>query len=376
MTYDDKDQLRSFKPVAKVRHFSDEHPWDPSEVKIDSRVVTVDSLYRRLEANEIDLHPAFQRNQDLWQNKEKSWFIESLLLGIPIPTFYFDTTIDSRWVVIDGLQRLTTLKQFFFEGLRLTELQYLKAYENITYHDLPRSLVRRILETQFNINAVLPGAPERVVFDIFRRINTGGITLNSQEIRNALNQGNATFLISDLSDILIYSGILGRNYKNDRQQVGELINRFIAFRIFDYDAYVFDDMDYFLNESLVDINEGIIPLSLSEIRAGFDQAVSLSSAVFGENAFRKVNLKNGRKSQVNKALFEVITVEFSLLNNAQINTIVNNRDSFIKGFYEFIESDREMNIAISHGTQEGRRVRARFASMRRFIQEFVDDHGT
>lgn len=360
--------------VLKVdRHNNDHHPWDPSEVKIDSRIVTVDSIYRRLQAGEIDLHPAFQRNQDLWKSREKSRFIESLLLGIPIPTFYFDTTDDSKWIVIDGLQRLTTLQQFFFEDFRLSDLQYLTRYEDTGFDDLPRSLSRRILETQFNINAVLPGAPERVVFDIFRRINTGGVTLTQQEIRNALNQGRATKLLNDLSDILISSDVLGESYKNDRQQVGELANRFIAFKILGYENYLASDMDAFLNQALVYINERATESDISFLIDSFTSAIELSAAIFGKNSFRKVS-STGKRSQVNKAIFEILVFNLSVLTREEIEILQNYKEDFKKDFYDLIYNYKLMNIAISHGTQEPNRVRDRFQIMELYVKEFIYAH--
>ena len=118
-------------------------PWNPNDSKIDTKLVTIDIIKKRLENNEIDLNPDFQRHGGIWSDQQKSWLIESLLIRIPLPTFYFDATNEDRWVVIDGLQRLTTLKQFLLEGFQLRRMQYLSVYDGYSFSGLPRHLQRR-----------------------------------------------------------------------------------------------------------------------------------------------------------------------------------------------------------------------------------------
>lgn len=149
----------------------------------------------------------------IWQPKKQSLLIESILIRIPLPAFYIDASDDKRWIIIDGLQRLTTLYNFIIEEddkkrLHLRDLEFLgkqlrldaPAKERLdTWDKLPRDLQRRIDETQVTLYLVQPGTPAKVKFNIFKRINTGGVPLSGQEIRNALNLGKSTDLLNELA---------------------------------------------------------------------------------------------------------------------------------------------------------------------------------
>ena len=135
------------------------------------------------------LRPDFQRLAGIWDNTRKSRLIESLLLRIPIPVFYVAADENEIWSVVDGVQRISTIYDYVTDKFRLSRLEYLKKLEGALYTGLPRQMQRRINETQFVVNVIEPGTPPEVMFNIFRRINTGGMALNGQEIRHALHAG-------------------------------------------------------------------------------------------------------------------------------------------------------------------------------------------
>lgn len=173
----------------------DDKPLDPNKIRIQTKCITIDLLLEKIRSNEIELTPpVFPEQTDAWDNEfnlitpdyheqsepwsddTKSRLIESLLVRIPLPAFYIDTTND-KWTVIDGLQRIHTFKDFILdEELVLTDLQYLVDLNNKKYGDLSRDYQRRINETELTVHLIQPGTPVEVTHNIFQRINTRVIT--------------------------------------------------------------------------------------------------------------------------------------------------------------------------------------------------------
>lgn len=108
---------------------------------------------------------------------------------------------DDRWLIVDGLQRLSAIRKFVVEKkLRLSGLEYLEDFMGKGYEELPRTYKRRIDECPVTLFLIQSGTPDPVKYSIFRRINTGGLVLNNQEIRNAMTKPAIREFLENLSN--------------------------------------------------------------------------------------------------------------------------------------------------------------------------------
>src|SRR5262249_12955743 len=138
--------------------------------------------------------------------------------------------------------------------LRLSKLEFLTEYEGKKYDELPRSLQRRINETQVTAYLIEKGTPANVKFTLFKRINTGGLPLSPMEIRHALNQGKATELLKKLSKSEAFRKATDNSIQDERMADHECVLRFLAFSLTPYSKYK-EDLDTFLNDAMADLNK-------------------------------------------------------------------------------------------------------------------------
>jgi uncharacterized protein with ParB-like and HNH nuclease domain len=350
-------------------------PFDPTLIRVDTRPMTIDLLLSRIEHEELDLQPSFQRKGGIWNEGAQSRLIESILIRIPLPAFYVDATDDDKWLVVDGLQRLTTLKRFILdETLKLSELEFLTTFEGKTYSDLPRQYQRRITETQVTVYLIDKGTPSEVKFNIFKRINTGGLPLSAQEIRHALNQGKAAEMLARLANSDEFKRAIDNSIRDDRMADRECVLRFCAFTITPYTQYKSKEFDSFLNDRMIDMNK-MSEQELEKLERQFKRAMVAAFDIFGVGAFRKRYSRGAARYPINKALFESWSVNLSQLSSEQLQLLKERKDVLIEKFIQLM-NDREFDTAVSQGTGDINKVHRRFSSIKRLIEEVLScvDH--
>lgn len=343
----------------------------PADVNISQKPINVYNLMERLKNNEINLSPDFQRHGDLWSMKKQSQLIESLMLKIPIPAFYFNAADDDRWVVIDGRQRLSAFQNFLVEdsmgNKKVFEgLQYLRDFNGFTFDDLPRQYARRIKETPIIAFTVEKGTPDKVVFNIFQRINTGGVILNDQEIRQALYLGPATELIQRLAESAEFLAATQNAIPAERMRDREYVNRFLAFTELDYKKDYKGNIDNYLIKVLKQVNNYNHD-QLQEIEETFKRVMRFCWEIFGKYAFRKYNM-NWRRGPINKAIFEIWAVCFAELSDDQLELIVEKKEAFLNAFGA-LQQNGEFISALKGGDQYSTMRRIDMA--RTMVKEFV-----
>jgi hypothetical protein len=353
--------------------FSD--PFDPNLIRVTRSTPTLHLLLNRIKEGEVNLAPDFQRRGGIWNEGAKSRLIESLLIRIPLPAFYVDATDENYWLVVDGLQRLTTLKEFVIDkSLILTGLEFLgNDLHGKTFDDLPRSLQRRIEETEVTVFQIEPGTPEAVKFNIFKRINTGGLPLSSQEIRNAINGNRVRNFISSLAQSAEFKEATFGSIGDKRMADRECVTRFLAFWINSPENYKTNDFDNFLNETMAQLDdpEQISGEQLEECRDAFLSAMIRARKVFGKFAFRKYFGPNKRRQPISKALFETTSWNLARLSDEEADVLANGHDYLLEDYARLI-ADNDFANAISQGTGSPNRVRLRFEGMQKLLRDNLD----
>lgn len=349
-----------------------EKPFNPKEINIKSKTMSLDNIIKRIRESEIDMAPDFQRKGDLWTPDKQSRLIESMLIKLPLPAFYFDGTEDEKWLVVDGLQRLSAIKNFVVDqSLRLQGLEFLEAVNGKTFSELPRNYRRMIEETEIVAYIINPGTPTDVKFNIFKRINTGGLVLEPQEIRHALNQGVPSKFVAQLAQLESFKDATQNVISPDRMLDREFVTRFLAFYLNGPQGYR-PDLDTFMTTSM-----GLLKTKTNEelnvIMKAFDNAMKLSKIIFDKWAFRKVYSTNERRKPINKALFEVWSVELANLTIDEQTLARRHKIDIFNMFINLMNSDDTFVAAITSATGDRGRVNYRYNRIHEILYKCISN---
>ncbi len=230
------------------------------EVDYDTRDYAIDFLVQQYRDNEFYIPDEYQR-QYIWEDANKNKFIESILLGLPIPFMFFADTDDGRCEIIDGAQRTQTLEEFTQNDLVLSNLKKLTELNGFTYNDLPEYLKRKFNKTTMRIIVLSEETTIDIRKEIFNRINTSGRPAKPSEIRRGTYSGlfmdflkectnNPTFIevcpvsenskkrYEDLELVLRFFAFLN-NYKEFKHRVDDFLDQYVEDNQDTFDAEVF-----------------------------------------------------------------------------------------------------------------------------------------
>ena len=323
----------------------------------------VDGLVKRLGDKSIAI-PEFQRGY-VWTNKRASRFVESLLLGLPVPGIFLAREAASQaLLVIDGQQRLRSL-QYFYEGafaqtervFRMKGVQ--KQFEGLRYQDLSTADRRRLDDSIVHATVVKqdePSEDQSSIYHIFERINTGGIQLHPQEIRTSIYHGSICALLADLNTTQEWRDIYGPVSKTMRDQ--ELILRFLAllYHRRDYAR----PMEDFLNK-VMGRRRNADAATIKEMRRRFSETIGLIHRVLRSKAFRP-------ERALNAAVFDAVTVAVAEALNAKSAAA---RDRFERNFaaqYRRLLQNSDFQIAVNKSTADEKVVRSRIQAATTIIK--------
>jgi uncharacterized protein with ParB-like and HNH nuclease domain len=297
------------------------------EIHSDSYPMSIGEAVNMYVEGELDIHPEFQRVYR-WTLSQKSKFIESILLGIPIPSFFVAQRDDGVWDLVDGLQRLSTILSFMGElkdendhqlpSLTLSTGGYLTELEGANWND--ESTISKPLKLSFrrekiDFKIIKKESTADTKYDLFRRLNTGGSTLSDQEVRNCLllmtNKPFYEWLVCLSQEQNFMNTTPLSDDKYSEQYNLELIVRFLVFYSGNWSTITsaeISDIGEFLNDKIVYLAQDDL-YNMNETEKIFSKSFELINNALGGDAFRKYySVDNKHKGGFSIALFEAISI--------------------------------------------------------------------
>lgn len=330
------------------------YPYDPSYTSIDIEELpfSIFEYLRQMKKDRIIINPEFQRNQ-VWKQEQKSRFIESVILNFPLPPIYLNQNKENKYIVIDGLQRTTALSEFFDDKFALSSLEALPSYNGKRFSDLSEILQSKLENKKLTIFSLKPSTPLVVIYDLFKRINTGGTQLNRQEIRNCIFIGKSTRLLKKLASLDVFRKVTDYGVSPKRMKDREVVLRYLSFRWGNPDNMYEGDMSKFLEGVMTDINKKT-DAQIQEIENDFVRVMDWVRRIWGNRCFRIPTDKT--RGVVNMAVLESVCCFISYSSD---EFLLANKDD-IYSRYEALIADSAYRDAVTRTTASKSSVANRF----------------
>lgn len=332
------------------------YPYDPTSTDIDIREepqTIYELVVRKYNRGKVIISPNFQR-RFVWNKKQMSQFVESVILNFPLPPLYINQDINGNYIVVDGRQRITTLHQFINDEFKLQDLEALRSLNGKTFSELDETFQSKIEDKKLNLYLIKPSVPIEVVYDIFYRINTKGTSLNRQEIRNCIFLGKATELLKKLAEKDIFKQAIDNGIKPKRMKDQETVLRYLAFRMFDYRTDYKGNMSAFLENAMRIINVRLNDENIVILENEFERAMQLTFEFFGRQNFRFPTTRT--RGSINLAMFETVAYFFSIKSD---DFLLENQIQ-IQYNFEILLNDEIYKNAVKGGTGSKVSVITRF----------------
>lgn len=381
----DGEDSQTSSDMVKGRE-GDESVYPMKTIKVEKGFYTAFELKRKYdkEPSVVILDSDFQR-KSVWNLQQKRELIESVLMGLPLPIFYFNEDKKGRLIVVDGRQRLTALFEFMDKdkkygktgGFSLDKLVILDDFNKKKFEDLDPVWQSKIEDYQIAAHVIQPPTPDRIKFDIFDRVNRAGTQLNKQEIRNALYQGNATRLLNELCALSNFDEATEHTFRKDKRMKDRyLLLRFIAFYLY-FNKRIYKDQELYQYASDIDELLGLtmeylnnVPVNeLKELAGITDRALRQICFYLGNNAFRLVDVDADGKLKrypININIFEILMYAMTLLPYQQKDLAEK-----VKSKIDIMKKDKEFRESINNHRDSLLKVTYRYELIQKIIGEII-----
>ena len=316
-------------------------------VRVSKKDFSIFELYRKYKKGQLILEVDFQRN-NVWKNKQKYELIESILMGLPLPIFYFKQQNNATYVVVDGKQRLSALFEFLDGRFALKGLKILKFVNGKKFQDFIGELgiyQSQLEDYQVYSHVILPPTPDKILFDIFDRVNRAGTQLNKQEIRNALYHGKGLDMITEITRTQEFFEATNIDCKKDTRMKGSyLLIRFLSFylllnhyliknnTVYEYTG----DVDDLIETALIQLNQ-LSSEELTVLKTLIIKCLAMSSDILGRGAFRR---ELNESKPINMNIFESTLYFMALLidSGSKVDHV-----KIYNGIYNIVVDDMFLN---------------------------------
>ncbi|PPJ64786.1 hypothetical protein CUN59_02955 [Cuspidothrix issatschenkoi CHARLIE-1] len=338
---------------------------EPQSVSLEKSDRSLIEYHRWYRQKRLIINPEWQREY-VWDVKKASKLIESFLIGLPVPVIYIAFNESGNREVIDGLQRLTSVFNFFDNQYSLRGLEVLGEFNGYKFGDLPQGYQNHLEDSTMRAFELPKETNKILKFMIFERLNTGGVVLNEMEIRNCLYSGSLNNLIKELSRNQEFLDCLNQKNLDKRMKDRGLVLRFLAFFQVNY-RNAKRGMKNFLNEFL-DTYRNPSEDKLLDFRDAFKKSIKASYTVFGNQAFRLRTERGSWANQINASIFQVITVSFV---DYELSAITRGADLIFEEYLDMISTDDKWVNCVSLHTGDIQRIDYSFTVWKQRLAEVM-----
>lgn len=348
------DMIDAIDPVDDDQSSGGLYPYDPEyeNLEITESPFSIFEYLRQVKKEKIIIQPDFQRNL-VWNQIQKSRFIESIILNFPLPPIYLNETKDNLYIVIDGLQRTTTLNEFYGGEFALKGLQAVPKFNGYYFEKLPDALKSKFEDKKINSYILKPSTPTKVIYDLFNRINTGGTQLTRQEVRNCIFIGKSTRLLKELSETNEFKSAIDFGVSPKRMKDREAVLRYLSFRWFDYEIEYSGDMSDFVEKAMLRINKMDIS-QISELKEDFIRVMNSAFRIWGNKGFRIPTEKS--RGTINIAIYESVC---NYLAKQSDDFLKDNSSKIVENYWSLLEDDEYVQ-SVTRATGNKGKVLYRF----------------
>ncbi|CAO4180161.1 DUF262 domain-containing protein [Methylorubrum populi] len=340
-------------------------PPEQRRLHTETSDLTVSSLYGYMSNGKIEI-PEFQRGY-VWNRTQASRLIESLIIQCPIPVVYFSQSHDYKLIVIDGNQRLLSIKLFMDDGYELQGLTTYPELNDLNWSNLDPRFRDHILNRTIRCITILKDTHPQIKFDVFERLNTGSVKLNAQELRHGINHGPLMRELDELTRNETWKRLTGIK-RDNRMRGAELVLRFFAFR-YARDEYA-KPLSVFLDQ-FTSSNRNTPERQIDQWADDFAATLSLVDFALGSLAFRIYDENLRPNTSFNSALYDAQMVAFSETTNALIHRKNFEPERLQRSAARLFASERFEN-SIGRATSDEQSVKTRIEMYLSFLNEFTD----